>query len=73
MVLWACPIMRATLKALSPAVRPRLADLYGAVRENVAELGQTAIDFPPMQRGASFNMEAVKQKIEEAVRQHHSH
>jgi hypothetical protein len=57
MVLWACPIMRATLKALSPAVRPRLADLYGAVRENVAELGQQATD--AIERGGAFFDEAL--------------
>ena len=26
----------------------------------------TAIEFPPMQRGASFNLDAVKAKIEAA-------
>jgi arylsulfatase len=33
----------------------------------VAKLGQTAIDYPPMQKGASFNLEAVKQQIEKAI------
>ena len=27
------------------------------VQQEVAKLGQTAIDFPPMQKGASFNLE----------------
>ena len=29
-------------------------------------LAQTAIEFPPMQKGASFNLDAVKAKIEAA-------
>jgi arylsulfatase len=37
------------------------------VQQEVAKLAQTAIDFPPMQRGASFNLEAVKQQIEKAM------
>ena len=28
--------------------------------QQVAKLAQTAIEFPPMQKGASFNLEAVK-------------
>jgi hypothetical protein len=30
------------------------------------ELAQTFINFPPMQKGASFNMEALRQQIEAA-------
>ena len=30
---------------------------------------QTFVDFPPMQRGASFNLEAVKAEIQERIRQ----
>jgi arylsulfatase len=37
------------------------------VQQEVAKLGQTAIDFPPMQPGASFNLEAVKKDIEKAI------
>jgi hypothetical protein len=29
-------------------------------------LAQTFINFPPMQKGASFNMEALRQQIEAA-------
>jgi arylsulfatase len=29
----------------------------------------TAIDYPPMQKGASFNLDAVKAKIDQAVRE----
>ena len=38
------------------------------VQEEVAKLAMTAIEYPPMQKGASFNLEAVKAKIEEAVK-----
>ena len=34
------------------------------VQQEVAKLAQTAIEFPPMQKGASFNLEAVKAQIE---------
>jgi arylsulfatase A-like enzyme len=36
------------------------------VQQQVAKLAQTAIEFPPMQKGASFNLDAVKEKIEAA-------
>ncbi|HZV93475.1 MAG TPA: hypothetical protein VFF72_09670, partial [Caldimonas sp.] len=38
------------------------------VQEQVGKLAQTAIDFPPMQKGASFNLEAVKAQIEAAMK-----
>lgn len=38
------------------------------VQEEVAKLAMTALEYPPMQKGASFNLEAVKAKIEEAMR-----
>jgi arylsulfatase A-like enzyme len=37
------------------------------VQQEVAKLGQTAIDFPPMQPGASFNLSEVKTEIEKAI------
>jgi arylsulfatase A-like enzyme len=40
------------------------------VQERVAALAKTAIDYPPMQDPASFNLEAVKKKIDEAIRNH---
>ena len=40
------------------------------VQQKVAELAQTAIDYPPMQSPASFNLQAVKAKIDAAVRSH---
>jgi arylsulfatase len=36
------------------------------VQQEVAKLAMTAIEFPPMQKGASFNLDAVKAKIEAA-------
>ena len=36
------------------------------VQQQVAKLAMTAIEFPPMQKGASFNLDAVKAKIEAA-------
>jgi arylsulfatase A-like enzyme len=41
------------------------------VQEKVAALAMTAVDYPPMQDPASFNLEAVKKKIEEAIKAHH--
>jgi arylsulfatase len=40
------------------------------VQEVVAQLGQSAIEFPPMQAVASFNLEAVKEQIEKAMASH---
>ena len=36
------------------------------VQQEVEKLALTAIEFPPMQKGASFNLDAVKAKIAEA-------
>ncbi|CAH1661208.1 Arylsulfatase [Hyphomicrobiales bacterium] len=38
------------------------------VQQRVAELAQTALEYPPMQSPASFNLEAVKAKIDETLR-----
>jgi arylsulfatase A-like enzyme len=40
------------------------------VQQEVAKLAMTAIDYPPMQKGASFNLDAVKEKIAEAMKRH---
>lgn len=40
------------------------------VQEVVATLAQTAINFPPMQAGASFNLDEVKSQIEKAMAAH---
>jgi arylsulfatase len=36
------------------------------MQQEVAKLAQTAIEYPPMQASASFNLDAVKKKMEEA-------
>ncbi len=40
------------------------------VQQKVAKLAQTAIDYPPMQAPASFNLEAVKTKVDEMIKAH---
>jgi len=40
------------------------------VQQEVAQAAQTLIEFPPMQKGASFNMAAVKEQIQKAVAAH---
>ena len=40
------------------------------VQEEVAKLAKTAIDYPPMQPGASFNLDAVKKQIAEKAAAH---
>ena len=37
------------------------------VQQEVGKAAQSFIEFPPMQKGASFNMAAVKSQIEEAI------
>ena len=41
------------------------------VQQKVAELAKTAIDFPPMQDPASFNLDAIKKQIDEMIKNHH--
>ena len=52
-------------------------DFYGrefwrfvSVQQAVGELVKTAIDFPPMQAPASFNLEAVKAQVDEVIKNH---
>ena len=40
------------------------------VQQQVAALAKTAIDYPPMQAPASFNLEAVKRQIDETIKRH---
>ena len=37
------------------------------VQQEVARLAMTAVEYPPMQDPASFNLEAVKKKVEEMI------
>jgi transposase len=40
------------------------------VQQAVAKLAQTAINYPPMQAPASFNLEAVKRQVDELLKEH---
>ena len=40
------------------------------VQEYVGKLAETAINYPPMQDPATFNLDAIKQKIQAAIKQH---
>jgi arylsulfatase len=41
------------------------------VQEFVGKMASTAIEYPPMQKPATFNLDAIKAKIQEAIEQHH--
>jgi arylsulfatase len=40
------------------------------VQQYVGKLALTAVDYPPMQDPASFNLDAVKKKVEEMIKNH---
>jgi arylsulfatase len=40
------------------------------MQEEVEKLAQTAVDYPPMQKGASFNLDDVKKQVEGAKSHH---
>jgi arylsulfatase len=40
------------------------------VQQYMAQLAETAINYPPMQDPAAFNLETVKKKIEAMIREH---
>ena len=44
---------------------------YVFVQQEVARAAQTFIDFPPMQHGASFNLDSVKEQVQRAIQAHH--
>jgi len=44
---------------------------YVFVQEVVAKAAETFIDYPPMQHGASFNLDSVKQQVQRAIQAHH--
>jgi len=43
---------------------------FVVVQQTVGKLASTAIDFPPMQDPATFNLDAIKAKINEAMKAH---
>jgi hypothetical protein len=40
------------------------------VQQAVTKLAETAINYPPMQAPASFNLEAVKRQVDEVLKSH---
>jgi hypothetical protein len=43
---------------------------FVSVQQMVGKLAMTAIDYPPMQAPASFNLSAIKTKIDEMIKAH---
>ena len=43
---------------------------FVVVQKYVGKLAMTAIDYPPMQDPATFNLDALKKKIEAMIKQH---
>jgi arylsulfatase len=43
---------------------------FVSVQQEVGKLAMTAKDYPPMQAPASFNLSAVKAKIDEMIKVH---
>jgi len=43
------------------------------VQQQVGKLAQTALDFPPMQKGASFNLQALKEQLDKKIQEHEAH
>jgi hypothetical protein len=43
---------------------------FVAAQEAVEKLALTAVDYPPMQAPASFNLEAVKRQVQELIKTH---
>jgi arylsulfatase len=41
---------------------------FVSVQQEVAKLALTAVDYPPMQDPASFNLDAVKRQIDAAIK-----
>src|SRR5262245_48578223 len=67
---------RSSARAFLPPTMARLAYYnrfavefwrFVLVQQEVGRLAQTAIEFPPMQKSASLNLEAVKEQIEKSM------
>src|SRR5262249_41436951 len=43
------------------------------LQHEVAKDGQTCLDYPPMQKGACCNLDALKQELEQKMASHASH
>jgi len=45
---------------------------FVVVQQTVFKLAETAVEFPPMQAPATFNLDAIKQQIQEMIKAHES-
>jgi hypothetical protein len=45
---------------------------FVVVQQTVGKLAMTAVDYPPMQDPASFNLDAIKAKIQAAMKAYES-
>jgi arylsulfatase len=43
------------------------------VQQEVAKMAETFVEFPPMQRGASFNLESIKEQVQKAIQARAAH
>ncbi len=43
---------------------------FVVVQQTVAKAAESAIEYPPMQAPATFNLDAVKQQVEEMMKSH---
>ena len=43
---------------------------FVVVQQTVGKLAMTAIDYPPMQDPATFNLDAIKAKIQALMKEH---
>jgi arylsulfatase len=65
------PFERAGVKDAPPQLMDFFAHEFWRfvyVQQEVAKLGKSFIDFPPLQKGAAFNIEVVREQIEAAIR-----
>jgi arylsulfatase len=71
------PFERADIANLLMGAPAYMNDFYARefwrfvfVQQQVAKLAATAIEYPPMQKPASFNLQAVKEQVEAAINAH---
>ncbi len=62
---------------MASGIQPLFEHFYGQnfwrfvfLQQEVVKLVKTAIEYPPMQASASFNLDAVKQKIQQSMAAH---
>jgi arylsulfatase A-like enzyme len=71
------PFERAPIQNIAEGAPAQFNEFYGreiwrfvGVQEVVIKLGDTAVDYPPMQAPASFNLTTVKEKIQATIKAH---